>query len=78
MLIPGLILCTRQKKSRSQIGSVLNKGYKYANGVIVSLLPYQARKVVNIDIAELSIPLDQNQKTSRLAALIAAELLYIN
>lgn len=34
-------------------------------------------KVVSIDIAELSPPLDKNQKTTRLAALIIAELLNI-
>jgi formiminoglutamase len=42
------------------------------------LLKYviQSGKVVSIDIAELSPPFDQGQKTSRLAANIVAELLY--
>lgn len=45
----------------------------------VPLLKYimQTGKVVSIDLAELSPPLDQNQKTARLAALITAELLDI-
>ena len=44
------------------------------------LLKYiiQSGKVVSLDIAELSPPLDQDQKTARLAALIIAELLDIN
>lgn len=44
---------------------------------IVPLLKYimQSGKVVSLDLAELSPPLDQEQKTSRLAALIIAELL---
>ncbi|MDR3441785.1 MAG: formimidoylglutamase [Legionella sp.] len=44
---------------------------------ILPLLKYimQSGKVVSLDIAELSPPLDQNQKTARLAALIIAELL---
>jgi formiminoglutamase len=47
---------------------------------IIPLLKYimQTGKVVGIDIAELSPPLDMEQKTARLAALIIAELLYIN
>jgi formiminoglutamase len=47
---------------------------------ILPLLKYiiQSGKVVSIDIAELSPPLDQDQKTARLAALIIAELLDIN
>lgn len=47
---------------------------------IVPLLRYiiQSGKVVSIDIAELSPPLDQDKKTARLAALIIAELLHIN
>jgi formiminoglutamase len=42
------------------------------------LLKYiiQSGKVVSLDIAELSPPLDQEQKTARLAALIIAELLH--
>lgn len=41
------------------------------------LLKYimQSGKVISLDIAELSPPLDQEQKTARLAALITAELL---
>lgn len=44
------------------------------------LLKYimQSGKVVSIDVAELSPPLDQEQKTARLAALIIAELLNVN
>jgi len=44
------------------------------------LLKYiiQSGKVVSLDIAELSPPLDQEQKTARLAALIIAELLNTN
>lgn len=44
------------------------------------LLKYivQTGKVVSVDIAELSPPLDQEQKTSRLAAVIIAELLNLN
>ncbi len=44
------------------------------------LLKYivQTGKVVSIDIVELSPPLDQEQKTSRLAAVIIAELLNLN
>ncbi len=44
---------------------------------IIPLLKYimQSGKVVSFDIAELSPPLDQNQKTARLAAQIIAELL---
>ena len=44
---------------------------------VLPLLKYiaQTGKVVSIDIAELSPPLDQEQKTSRLAAVIIAELL---
>jgi formiminoglutamase len=44
------------------------------------LLKYiaQTGKVVSIDIAELSPGLDQEQKTSRLAAVIIAELLNLN
>lgn len=47
---------------------------------ILPLLKYiiQSGKVVSIDIAELSPPLDQEQKTARLAALIIAELLDTN
>lgn len=47
---------------------------------IIPLLKYiiQSGKVVSIDVAELSPPLDQEQKTARLAALIIAELLNIN
>lgn len=46
---------------------------------ILPLLKYiiQSGKVVSLDIAELSPPLDQEQKTARLAALIIAELLDI-
>lgn len=44
------------------------------------LLKYitQTGKVISIDVAELSPPLDQDQKTSRLAAVIIAELLNLN
>lgn len=35
----------------------------------------KSKKVVSIDVAELSPPLDQNEKTARLAALIIGELL---
>ncbi|MFI4917989.1 MAG: formimidoylglutamase [Legionellales bacterium] len=44
------------------------------------LLKYiiQSGKVIGFDIAELSPPLDQEQKTARLAALIIAELLHTN
>ena len=44
------------------------------------LLKYlmQTGKVVSVDIAELSPPLDHNSKTARLAATLAAELLDIN
>lgn len=44
---------------------------------ILPLLKYiiQSGKVVSLDIAELSPPLDPDQKTARLAALIIAELL---
>ncbi|PJD94867.1 MAG: formimidoylglutamase [Legionella sp.] len=44
---------------------------------VLPLLKYiiQSGKVVSLDIAELSPPLDQDQKTARLAALILAELL---
>lgn len=47
---------------------------------ILPLLKYilQSGKVVSLDIAELSPPLDEHQKTARLAALIIAELLDIN
>jgi len=47
---------------------------------LIPLLKYiiQSGKVVSFDIAELSPPLDQEQKTARLAALIIAELLDIN
>ena len=47
---------------------------------ILPLLKYiiQTGKVVSLDIAELSPPLNQNQKTARLAALIIAELLDTN
>lgn len=47
---------------------------------ILPLLKYiiQSGKVVSIDLAELSPPLDQEQKTARLAALIIAELLDTN
>ena len=47
---------------------------------ILPLLKYikQSGKVVSFDIAELSPPLDQDQKTARLAALIIAELLDTN
>jgi formiminoglutamase len=45
---------------------------------ILPLLKYimQSGKVVSLDIAELSPPLDQDLKTARLAALIIAELLH--
>ncbi|KTD67105.1 formimidoylglutamase [Legionella steelei] len=45
---------------------------------ILPLLKYiiQSGKVVSFDVAELSPPLDQEQKTARLAALIIAELLH--
>jgi formiminoglutamase len=44
---------------------------------ILPLLKYilQSGKVVSLDVAELSPPLDNNQKTSRMAAQIVAELL---
>lgn len=44
------------------------------------LLKYliQSGKVVSLDIAELSPPLDSELKTARLAALIIAELLDTN
>ena len=47
---------------------------------VIPLLKYimQSGKVISLDIAELSPPLDQEQKTARLAALIIAELLNIN
>lgn len=47
---------------------------------IIPLLRHivQSGKVVSFDVAELSPPLDQNEKTARLAALIIAELLNIN
>ena len=47
---------------------------------MLPLLKYivQSGKVVSLDIAELSPPLDQERKTARLAALIIAELLDIN
>ncbi len=47
---------------------------------ILPLLKYivQSGKVVSFDVAELSPPLDQEQKTARLAALIIAELLDTN
>ena len=46
---------------------------------MLPLLKYivQSGKVVSLDVAELSPPLDQEQKTARLAALIIAELLHI-
>ncbi len=46
---------------------------------VIPLLKYiaQTGKVVSIDIAELSPPLDQEQKTARLAAVIIAELLHV-
>jgi formiminoglutamase len=46
----------------------------------IPLLKYiiQSGKVVSLDIAELSPPLDQEQKTARLAALIISELLNTN
>lgn len=45
---------------------------------VVPLLKYilQTGKVIGVDIAELSPPLDTEHKTARLAANIAAELLY--
>lgn len=47
---------------------------------VLPLLKYvvQTGKVVSIDIAELSPPLDQEHKTSRLGAVIMAELLNLN
>ncbi|QRN04393.1 formimidoylglutamase [Legionella sp. MW5194] len=47
---------------------------------VLPLLKYitQTGKVVSIDIAELSPPLDQGQKTARLAAALAAQLLEFN
>lgn len=47
---------------------------------IIPLLKHivQSGKVVSFDVAELSPPLDQNEKTARLAALIIAELLNTN
>jgi formiminoglutamase len=44
---------------------------------VMPLLKHIVRsgKVISMDIAELSPPLDENQKTARLAALIIAELL---
>lgn len=44
---------------------------------IIPLLKYivQSGKVISFDVAELSPPLDQDQKTARLAAQIIAELL---
>jgi formiminoglutamase len=47
---------------------------------ILPLLKYiiQSGKVVSFDIAELSPPLDKEQKTARLVALIIAELLNCN
>lgn len=46
---------------------------------VLPLLKYiiQSGKVVSLDIAELAPPLDQDQKTARLAALIVAELLHL-
>lgn len=46
--------------------------------LMLPLLKYimQSGKVVSLDIAELSPPLDQDQKTARLAAQIIAELLH--
>ena len=46
----------------------------------IPLLKYimQSGKVVSLDVAELSPPLDQEQKTARLAALIINELLHSN
>jgi formiminoglutamase len=45
---------------------------------IIPILKYiiQTGKVISIDVAELSSPLDHEQKTARLAALIVAELLH--
>ncbi|MBI2786544.1 MAG: formimidoylglutamase [Legionella longbeachae] len=45
---------------------------------VLPLLKYiiQSGKVISLDIAELSPPLDEEQKTARLAALIIAELLH--
>lgn len=45
---------------------------------ILPLLKYimQSGKVVSFDVAELAPPLDQDQKTARLAALIIAELVH--
>ncbi|VEG92417.1 formimidoylglutamase [Legionella spiritensis] len=47
---------------------------------VLPLLKYiiQTGKVISIEIAELSPPLDNEQKTARLAAMIAAELLEFN
>lgn len=47
---------------------------------VLPLLKYimQTGKVVSIDMAELSPPLDEHQKTARLAAMIIAELLEFN
>ena len=47
---------------------------------MLPLLKYimQSGKVVSLDIAELAPPLDQEQKTARLAALMIAELLHIS
>jgi len=47
---------------------------------ILPLLKYiiQSGKVIGFDVAELSPPLDKEQKTARLAALIIAELLHTN
>lgn len=47
---------------------------------VLPLLKYitQTGKVVSIDIAELSPPLDQGQKTARLGAALAAQLLEFN
>jgi formiminoglutamase len=44
---------------------------------VLSLLKYilQTGKVISIAVAELSPPLDQEQKTIRLAASLVAELL---
>ncbi|CAM2941364.1 formimidoylglutamase [Legionella worsleiensis] len=47
---------------------------------VLPLIKYiiQSGKVISVDIAELSPPLDHEQKTARLAALIIAELLDTN
>jgi formiminoglutamase len=47
---------------------------------ILPLLKYilQSGKVISLDVAELAPPLDPDQKTARLAALIIAELLNTN